>query len=73
VIREQWTYVLWCVMALVLVGTGLLRAERWRRSDRGSRAPDMLTSALIWLGIIMLIVLLYQGAAFWSALGSLFR
>ncbi|MFZ2029510.1 MAG: hypothetical protein WAU68_04315 [Vitreimonas sp.] len=70
-ISDQWTYVVWCLMALLLVGTGVMRAERQRSANSG--APGVVTSALIWLGIIALVVLIYQGASFWMALGSLFR
>ena len=68
---EQWGYVAWAVMALLLVGTGVLRAERRRAA--GSDAPGVLTSAMIWFGVIALVVLIYQGASFWTALGALFR
>ena len=69
-ISDQWTYVVWCLMALLLVGTGVARVAR-RPANSG--APGVLTSAAIWVGLIALIVLLYQGAAFWTNLGSLFR
>jgi hypothetical protein len=70
-ISEQWTYVVWCLMALVLVGTGLARVAQRRPPNSG--APGMLASAAIWVGVIALIVLLYQGASFWMSLGTLFR
>jgi hypothetical protein len=68
---DQWGYIVWAVMALLLVGTGVARAERQRSANSG--APGVLTSALIWTGVIALLVLLYQGASFWTGLGSLFR
>lgn len=68
---EQWGYVAWAVMALLLVGTGVMRAERQRAANSG--APGVLTSAMIWLGVIALVVLLYQGMSFWTGLGALFR
>jgi hypothetical protein len=68
-ISEQWTYVVWCLMALVLVGTGLARVARRRPANSG--APGMLASAAIWVGVAALIILLYQ--SFWMSLGSLFR
>jgi len=71
VISSQWTYVVWCLMALLLVGTGLARVARRRPANSG--APGMLMSAAIWVGVIVLIVLLYQGAEFWTNLGLLFR
>jgi hypothetical protein len=71
VIGDQWTYIVWCLMALLLVGTGLARTARRRPANSG--APGVLASAAIWVGVILLIVLLYQGAAFWTALGSMFR
>jgi hypothetical protein len=71
VIHEQWVYVVWCLMALLLVGAGLMRAERRRAA--GSGAPGMLASAAIWLGVIMVVVLLYEGFSFWTGVGSLFR
>ena len=70
-ISDQWTYVVWCLMALLLVGAGLARVARRRPANSG--APGMLASAAIWIGVIALIVLLYQGASFWTNLGSLFR
>lgn len=70
-ISDQWTYVVWCLMALLLVGTGVARVARRRPANSG--APGMLASAAIWVGLIALIVLLYQGATFWTNLGSLFR
>jgi len=71
VISEQWTYVVWCLMALLLVGTGLARIAR--RQPENSGAPGVWASAAIWVGVIALIVLLYQGASFWMNLGALFR
>jgi len=68
---EQWGYVAWAVMALLLVGTGVGRAERQRSANSG--APGVLTSAMIWVGVIALVVLIYQGASFWTGLGGLFR
>lgn len=68
---DRWIYVVWGLMALLLVGTGLARVAR--RQPTQSGAPGMLASAAIWIGAILLIILLYQGVAFWSALGSLFR
>jgi hypothetical protein len=70
-IGDQWIYVVWCLMALLLVGTGLARVARRRPAHSG--APGMLASAAIWVGVIALIVLLYQGASFWTNLGALFR
>jgi hypothetical protein len=58
-------------MALLLVGTGLARVARRRPANSG--APGVLASAAIWVGAIALIVLLYQGASFWTSLGSLIR
>ena len=68
---EEWTYIVWAVMALLLVGAGVARAERQRAANSG--APGVLTSAMIWLGVIALVVLIYQGMSFWTNLGSLFR
>ncbi len=68
---SQWSYLAWCAMALVLVGTGLVRANR--RRVPGSGAPGMLASAAIWLGVILLVTLIYQGVSFWTGLGGLFR
>lgn len=70
-ITEPWTYLVWCLLALVLVGTGLFRAER--RRVAGAGAPGMLTSAAIWIGVILLVVLMYRGMSLWTALGSMFR
>lgn len=70
-IGDQWTYVVWCLMALLLVGTGLARVARRRPANSG--APGMLASAMIWIGVIALIVLIYQGASFWTGIGGLFR
>ena len=70
-IQEQWLYVVWCLMALLLVGGGLMRAER--RRVAGAGAPGMLASAAIWAGAIALIVLIYKGVAFWTGFGALFR
>ena len=64
-IQHQWTYIVWGLMAL-------LRAER-RRAATGSRGPGLLASAAVWLGVIVLVILLYEGGAFWTALGSWFR
>jgi hypothetical protein len=71
-IQQQWTYIVWGLMALLLVGGGLVAAER-RRAATGSRGPGLLASAAIWLGVIVLVILLYEGGAFWTALGSWFR
>lgn len=68
---EQWGYIAWGVMALLLVGTGVARAERRRHASSG--APGVLTSAMIWGGIIALVVLVYQAASFWTGVGGLFR
>ena len=70
-ISDQWIYLVWCLAALLLVGTGLVRVAR--RRPENSNAPGVLASAAIWVGAIALIVLLYQGAAFWTNFGSLFR
>lgn len=70
-IQEQWVYVVWCLMALLLVGTGLMRAER--RRVAGSGAPGLLASAAIWVGVILLVVLLFEGISFWTGVGSIFR
>jgi hypothetical protein len=69
-IQEQWSYIVWCLMALLLVGGGLVRAERRRAA--GAHGPGMLASAAIWLGAILLIVLMYEGLSFWTAVGALF-
>jgi hypothetical protein len=70
-VTENWTYIVWCLMALLLVGTGLWRAER--RRIPGSGAPGLLTSALIWAGIFLFVMLIYQGLSFWTGVGALFR
>ncbi|MBS0385392.1 MAG: hypothetical protein JSS00_08580 [Proteobacteria bacterium] len=66
-----WTYVVWCLMALVLVGTGLARAERRRATASG--APGLLTSALIWTGVLLFVVVAYRALSFWTGVGGLFR
>ncbi|MBI3438191.1 MAG: hypothetical protein HY054_06005 [Proteobacteria bacterium] len=58
-------------MALLLIGTGVARAERQRSAQSG--APGVLTSAIIWLGVIAFVVLIYQSLTFWTNLGALFR
>ncbi len=49
---------------------GAAFAARQRAKQFGARGPGMFVSLLIWGGIIFAIVLIIQGAAFWTSLGS---
>ncbi len=69
--QEQWVYVVWCLMALLLVGTGLMRAQRRRAAGAGG--PGLFASAAIWIGVLLLVMLLYEGISFWTGVGSLLR
>jgi FtsH-binding integral membrane protein len=66
---DQLPYLVWILMALLLVGVGAARVAR--RRPEGSSAPGLLLSLAIWGGAIGLIVLLYRGAAIWAAVASL--
>jgi hypothetical protein len=66
---DQLPYLVWILMALLLVGVGAARGAR--RRPAGSTAPGPLLSLAIWGGAIGLIVLLYRGAAIWAAIASL--
>ena len=68
---DQLPYLVWILMALLLVGVGAARVAR--RRPAGSTAPGPLLSLAIWGGAIALIVVLYKGAAIWGAIGSLLR
>ena len=67
----MWPQVIYLVLALVVFGSSAFAMNRYRRP--GSQGPGLLMSLLIWAGVIALVVIIYQGANFWSALGSLFR
>jgi hypothetical protein len=68
---DQLPRLVWLLMALLLVGAGVARLAR--RRPPGSRAPGVMLSLLIWGGLIGLVALLYNGAAFWITIGSLLR
>jgi hypothetical protein len=60
------------MLCAALLFAGAAFAARRRAKEVGARGPGMLVSLLIWGGIIFVIVVIIQGAAFWTALGSLF-
>jgi hypothetical protein len=68
---EMLPYLVWLLMALLLVGVGAARVTRRRLP--GSGGPGLWLSLLAWCGLIALIVALYNGAAFWAAIGTLLR
>ena len=61
--------IVYLILVAVLFGSAAVYAARHRRA--GAQGPGWLVSLLIWAGIIALIAVLYQGAQFWSAIGSI--
>lgn len=64
--------IIWAVMALLIVGGAVYSARR-QAKERNAGGPGVLLSAVIWLGIIAILVIVVQAADFWARLGSLFR
>lgn len=59
------------LVAFVFMGA-VAGAQRLAKSH-GAQGPGMVSSLMIWLGLISLVVLLYSGAQVWTALATLFR
>jgi hypothetical protein len=64
--------IIWALMALLIAGGAGVWA-RQRATEKGARGPGVLLSLVIWGGLIALVVLLIQGAQFWTGLASSFR
>lgn len=63
---------IWALMATILAGGAALSARR-RALETKARGPGVLVSLALWAGIFALVVLLAQGADFWTKLATFFR
>jgi hypothetical protein len=63
--------IIYLLLVAFLFGSAAVAAARNRRP--GASGPGWLVSLLIWAGLIALIAVLYRGAQFWTAIGSMFR
>lgn len=61
--------VIFLIISAIVFGSAAFYAARQRQP--GASGPGWLTSLAVWVGVLALIVLLYQGAQFWSAIGAM--
>jgi hypothetical protein len=67
----MWPQIIYLLLVAFLFGGAAVAASRMRRP--GAAGPNWLVSLLIWAGVIALITVLYEGAKFWGAIGSMLR